>query len=369
MAKGNRNDWSEDRDCDSFDSQFRSTTYWIVTDKSITFDSWESGQVLLKALPKCTPGDSVSIVRSFVHFSFIWSYSVSVAIYPQLYPEAKGWRTAEALTKTYRYRPTSPHQWYGQLFPSPLGGLASIYISPHEVTYLPVFMFLKLLFLRTCRTRSLLCATMFRARRSALPSVLRLWCLRSPPVVRLSFLLAFYHALRAYDRFSKSDVLLWCGILHQGSVWPCVGGWPAVEHSTSGISSWYGSTKAILRFGMPPSLLSMRAPARISSDPIECIDSSMLGVSEVIRVRGNAVQLRAHRSGKLQTFPVGDGLTRKPISNYMLCFCCERKVCAFFVTLVLLRCGYMAFAAFDGRVILCSLLINLVILSMLWPQL
>ena len=45
----------------------------------------------------------------------------------------------------------------------------------------------------------------------------------------------------------------------------------------------------------------------------------MPGVCEVIRIRDDAVQSRARRSGTSQTLSVGDGLTRKPISDCMLC--------------------------------------------------
>ena len=48
----------------------------------------------------------------------------------------------------------------------------------------------------------------------------------------------------------------------------------------------------------------------------------------MIRVRGDAVQSRARQSGTSQTLSVGDGLTRKPISDCIVCCDCKRGVWA-----------------------------------------
>ena len=53
------------------------------------------------------------------------------------------------------------------------------------------------------------------------------------------------------------------------------------------------------------------------------IDGSMPGVCEAIRERGDAVQPRACRGGTSQTLSVGDGLTRKPISDCIIYCDCE----------------------------------------------
>jgi hypothetical protein len=61
-----------------------------------------------------------------------------------------------------------------------------MYISSLEVTCLPVFMFLELMFPCVCRTRSLVYVyRCFKARKGALPRVSRPLYLQSLPNVRL----------------------------------------------------------------------------------------------------------------------------------------------------------------------------------------
>jgi hypothetical protein len=68
--------------------------------------------------------------------------------------------------------------------------------------------------------------------------------------------------------------------------------------------------------------------------------------------------LRARRCGTLQVLSDGDGLARKPMSDYVVCIMTVvlKVVWAPPSRLALLCRGWMAAAASDGRVILSSLL-------------
>jgi hypothetical protein len=131
----------------------------------------------------------------------------------QLCLDAKGWRTADTLPKRHRHRPTSPYQKYGQLFPRLcMVWLLSttVYISSLEVTCLPAFVFLELIFPCVCRTRSIVSVNCFRARRGALPCVSRPLYLQSPPNDWLRLFVQAPRALRAWFRFGRSCSSVFC---------------------------------------------------------------------------------------------------------------------------------------------------------------
>ncbi|KAF2464371.1 uncharacterized protein BDR25DRAFT_96881 [Lindgomyces ingoldianus] len=80
-------------------------------------------------------------------------------------------------------------------------------------------------------------------------------------------------------------------------------------------------------------------------------------------------QSKARRRGTSQTLSVGDGLTRKPISDCgVVCCDCRRSVWAPSSLSCCCSAARWAVAAFDERVILCSLLANFVGLSVPRPQ-
>ncbi|KAH8701320.1 hypothetical protein GQ44DRAFT_56509 [Phaeosphaeriaceae sp. PMI808] len=68
----------------------------------------------------------------------------------------------------------------------------------------------------------------------------------------------------------------------------------------------------------------------------------MPSVCEAIRSRDDAVQPRAGRGGTSQTLPVGDGLTRKPISDCLL------RILAAYKEFGLRRCPRIAVSRLDG---------------------
>jgi hypothetical protein len=81
--------------------------------------------------------------------------------------------------------------------------LSVFYLRLCIFRYLPVFVFLKLLLLCVCHTRSCVFVPLCKAHRGASPRVLRLQYLQSSPTGWLSYPLACPHAPRAQHMFSN----------------------------------------------------------------------------------------------------------------------------------------------------------------------
>ena len=200
-------------------------------------------------------------------------------IYPQLFPEARGWQTVDVLPNIHRHRPTSLYQWYDQLSPCLCVVwllFTTMYISLLEVTCLSTFMFFKLLFLHVCRVRSLVCNDVLRLIKAhrlvccncdtfnllLMFGCHSCWLVLMPSGPRICSLSPMFF----YAGVSPTRVLcgrmLWCDLLPNAAS-------AAFLHDIA-------FTRAMLRFCMPSSLLSMRALARISSDLIKCIKRTPL---------------------------------------------------------------------------------------------